>query len=126
MSYKTAFLASNITRISGTGATPYPDSLVARLDGTPDFQASTHHFYEQEIQSINAIKNKPNLSQILINSIAPNVFGHDLVKKGILFMILGGVHKVTKDRTSLRHVCDGFSRFLSISLVISEFNKSRR
>jgi len=102
MSYKTALLASNITRLSGTGATPYPDSLVSQLDGHSNYQAGLHSFSEEDIAAIREIKSKPNLSQILVNSIAPNVYGHDLVKKGILFMILGGVHKVTKDRTSLR------------------------
>ena len=29
----------------------------------------------------------------LIKSIAPTVFGHEVVKKGILLQLMGGVHK---------------------------------
>lgn len=38
----------------------------------------------------------------LVNSIAPNVFGHDTVKKGILLQLMGGVHKVTPEGMNLR------------------------
>jgi DNA replication licensing factor MCM6 len=38
----------------------------------------------------------------LVNSIAPTVFGHDTVKKGILLQLMGGVHKVTPEGMNLR------------------------
>ena len=38
----------------------------------------------------------------LVDSIAPATFGHREVKKGILLMLLGGVHKTTADGTKLR------------------------
>ncbi|KAI9494531.1 MCM2/3/5 family-domain-containing protein [Zychaea mexicana] len=38
----------------------------------------------------------------LVNSIAPNVFGHDTIKKGILLQLMGGVHKETPEGMSLR------------------------
>ncbi|KAI8332640.1 DNA replication licensing factor mcm6 [Chlamydoabsidia padenii] len=38
----------------------------------------------------------------LVGSIAPNVFGHETVKKGILLQMMGGVHKQTPEGMNLR------------------------
>ncbi len=38
----------------------------------------------------------------LVQSIAPTVYGHDIVKKGILLQLMGGVHKSTKEGMRLR------------------------
>ena len=38
----------------------------------------------------------------LVQSVAPAVFGHEVVKKGILLQLLGGVHKQTVDGINLR------------------------
>lgn len=38
----------------------------------------------------------------MVDSIAPATFGHREVKKGILLMLLGGVHKTTADGIKLR------------------------
>ncbi|KAI3403214.2 MCM6 [Candida oxycetoniae] len=38
----------------------------------------------------------------LVKSIAPAVFGHEVIKKGILLQLLGGVHKQTVDGINLR------------------------
>ena len=44
----------------------------------------------------------PNLYSRLVSSVCPTVFGHEEVKKGILLMMLGGVHKTTPTGTNLR------------------------
>lgn len=44
----------------------------------------------------------PQIYSNLVQSIAPSVFGHDIVKKGILLQMLGGVHKRTVDGIKLR------------------------
>lgn len=38
----------------------------------------------------------------LVDSIAPTVFGHKTIKKGILLQLMGGVHKTTIEGISLR------------------------
>jgi DNA replication licensing factor MCM6 len=43
------------------------------------------------------MKEDRNLYTKLTQSVAPAVFGHDEVKRGVLLMLLGGVHKETKD-----------------------------
>jgi DNA replication licensing factor MCM6 len=39
---------------------------------------------------------------ILVESICPSVFGHLEVKRGVLLMLFGGVHKKTPEGISLR------------------------
>jgi len=53
-------------------------------------------------ETVLRIKDKPNLYQKLSKCIAPGVFGHEEVKKGILLMLLGGVNKMTKEGIKLR------------------------
>lgn len=43
---------------------------------------------------IDAMKTTPNIYDKLAASIAPTVYGHGEIKKGILLMLLGGVQKV--------------------------------
>lgn len=38
----------------------------------------------------------------LIQSMAPTVYGHEIVKKGLLLQLMGGVHKRTKEGINLR------------------------
>ena len=56
----------------------------------------------QEKQEIMEIKDQPNLYKRMANSIAPSVFGHEEIKKGLLLMLFGGVHKSTQEGMKLR------------------------
>ena len=38
----------------------------------------------------------------LVESIAPTVYGHEIVKKGLLLQLMGGVHKQTQEGMHLR------------------------
>ena len=49
----------------------------------------------EERQDIRDMRSTPNLYEQLAKSIAPSTFGHLEIKKGILLMLLGGVHKTT-------------------------------
>lgn len=48
------------------------------------------------------MKESKTLYRDLIHSIAPAVYGHEEVKKGILLMLFGGVHKTTPEGINLR------------------------
>jgi len=48
------------------------------------------------------MKGQPQIYQKLVGSIAPTVFGHDTIKKGVLLMLFGGVHKKTVGDLNLR------------------------
>ena len=48
------------------------------------------------------MRNTPDFFNKLVDSIAPTVFGHQDIKRAILLMLLGGVHKSTHEGISLR------------------------
>ncbi|PSC76526.1 DNA replication licensing factor Mcm6 [Micractinium conductrix] len=56
---------------------------------------------EQRLQ-LEAMRNDEVLYDRLAASVAPNVHGHLDVKRAILLMLLGGMHKVTKEGINLR------------------------
>ena len=59
-------------------------------------------FTEAQKAEIRAMRASPRLYDQMVDSIAPTTFGHREVKKGILLMLLGGVHKTTVDNIVLR------------------------
>lgn len=48
------------------------------------------------------MRNTPDFFTKLVESVAPTVFGHADIKRAILLMLLGGVHKSTHEGISLR------------------------
>ena len=44
----------------------------------------------------------PHIYSRLVGSIAPTVYGHEIVKKGLLLQLMGGVHKQTPEGMHLR------------------------
>jgi len=56
----------------------------------------------QEKEEILEIKNQPNLYEKLSKSICPMVFGNDEIKKGVMLMLFGGIHKKTSEGIKLR------------------------
>ncbi len=67
----------------------------------------------------------------LVESIAPTVYGHEIVKKGLLLQLMGGVHKQTAEGMHLRgdiNICivgdpsTSKSQFLKYVLSLSNFS----
>ena len=48
------------------------------------------------------MRDQRDLYNRLVNSIAPTVYGHEEIKRGILLMLFGGVHKSTPEGMRLR------------------------
>jgi DNA replication licensing factor MCM6 len=55
-----------------------------------------------EINDLREMVHKPNIFMRLVDSIAPMVYGHQVIKKGLLLQLLSGVHKVTPEGMQLR------------------------
>jgi DNA replication licensing factor MCM6 len=55
-------------------------------------------FTDEELKEILVMKNtnEPGIYTKLANSIVPNIFGHEDIKRGILLMLFGGVQKKDK------------------------------
>jgi replicative DNA helicase Mcm len=56
----------------------------------------------EEEQAIKDIAADPNSIVRLVSSVAPSIFGHDLIKEAILLQMVGGVHKERKDGVKSR------------------------
>ena len=67
-----------------------------------DQRAVMESFSKEEKEELYRIVSDNRLYSNLVSSMAPTVFGHEEIKKGILLMLLGGVHKVTPEGINLR------------------------
>ncbi|KAF2688198.1 MCM-domain-containing protein [Lentithecium fluviatile CBS 122367] len=56
----------------------------------------------QEIEDLKDMVHKPNIFMRLVDSIAPTVYGHQVIKKGLLLQLMGGVSKETPEGMALR------------------------
>ncbi len=97
--YRMSFLASHVA-----SAEAKPDSAAVRGEEEEDetFDSVLRSFTREERDDIGLMKSQPRLYQSMVSSIAPTVYGHDEVKRGILLMLFGGVHKETQEGISLR------------------------
>ena len=59
-------------------------------------------FTLEEREEIRQMKKQPNLYHKMARSIAPRIFGHDDIKRGILLMLFGG--GFTTFLTTLYHI----------------------
>ena len=57
---------------------------------------------DTDIRNINKISKKKNVFDLLSQSLAPSIYGHDHIKKAILLMLLGGMEKNLENGTHLR------------------------
>jgi len=55
-----------------------------------------------EIDELRAMVHSDRIYSRLVNSLAPMVYGHEIVKKGLLLQLLGGVSKKTPEGMALR------------------------
>lgn len=55
-----------------------------------------------EIEDLKMMVHSDHIYSRLVNSLAPTVYGHEIVKKGLLLQLMGGVSKVTPEGMQLR------------------------
>ncbi|KAI9830628.1 MAG: hypothetical protein M1819_005438 [Sarea resinae] len=55
-----------------------------------------------EIDDLRRMVHSDHIYSRLVNSLAPMVYGHEIVKKGLLLQLMGGVSKVTPEGMQLR------------------------
>lgn len=100
LSYRTAFLACMVQSSDSQTTTDVRsgDSAEEELDPNTLLDSLT----EQEREELEAMVEADDIYGRLVQSIAPTVYGHDIVKKGILLQLMGGVHKKTPEGIHLR------------------------
>lgn len=57
---------------------------------------------DQDVRNITKLSKKSNVFELLSQSLAPSIYGHDYIKKAILLMLLGGMEKNLPNGTHLR------------------------
>jgi DNA replication licensing factor MCM6 len=59
-------------------------------------------FTQQELAQFQRMRRNPQIHRHLVHAVAPHIFGHEDIKRGLLLQLLGGVHKSTKEGINLR------------------------
>lgn len=101
LTYKLAFLACMVQESDARDAS-HGD---VRGDGTQGEKEQDEYLMsltDEEREELAAMVHSKHIYANLVDSIAPTVWGHELVKKGILLQLMGGVHKVTMEGINLR------------------------
>ncbi|KAF3767369.1 putative subunit of pre-replication complex [Cryphonectria parasitica EP155] len=84
--FKTVILANNVVLLSSKSGGGVATATITDTD----------------LRNINKVAKKRNLFELLSQSLAPSIYGHDYIKKAILLMLLGGMEKNLENGTHLR------------------------
>lgn len=60
----------------------------------------TMDFSEKDLEAVRYIHEQPKLFSLIVNSIAPAIFGHDLVKAGLALALFGGTQSDSDETTA--------------------------
>ncbi|KAL1740397.1 MCM2/3/5 family-domain-containing protein, partial [Schizophyllum fasciatum] len=99
LQYKTAFLACMVNDADARAGTNVRGEEEIGEDSAQKFVQS---LTEPEFDELKNMINSDHIYARLVESIAPTVYGHEIVKKGILLQLMGGVHKQTAEGMHLR------------------------
>ncbi|EMC96627.1 hypothetical protein BAUCODRAFT_34005 [Baudoinia panamericana UAMH 10762] len=84
--FKTLILANNVILLSSKSGGGIAQAVITDTD----------------IRNINKISKQRRVFDLLSQSLAPSIYGHDYIKKAILLMLLGGMEKNLDNGTHLR------------------------
>ncbi|KIW01914.1 uncharacterized protein PV09_06755 [Verruconis gallopava] len=117
LTYRLAFMACMVTPDTSTPGQStaqlngQADNILASLGQSVPLDSSTGEEAQAaylatlspaEIQDLRDMVHMPNIFMRLVDSIAPMVYGHQVIKKGLLLQLMGGVSKSTKEGMALR------------------------
>ncbi|KAH8830254.1 MCM-domain-containing protein [Flagelloscypha sp. PMI_526] len=99
LQYKTAFLACMVLDADSRAGTNIRGEEEANQQSAQNFIQS---LTEAEFDELKSMIDSDHIYSRLVESIAPTVYGHEIVKKGLLLQLMGGVHKQTAEGMHLR------------------------
>lgn len=115
LTYRLAFLACMVNpdtagsgQSAASGVADVVNALTQNNTGEGDIDqedaqaAVLGSMNPSEIEDLRAMVHGDHIYSRLVNSIAPMVYGHEVVKKGILLQLMSGVHKTTPEGMQLR------------------------
>lgn len=101
LTYKIAFFACSVSSLVNKVGNE-KDSTETDFQGPNEQELFINSITDSEAEELRKMVRDEHVYSKLVQSIAPAVFGHDVVKKGVLLQMLGGVHKKTIDGINLR------------------------
>ncbi|EPS45334.1 hypothetical protein H072_702 [Dactylellina haptotyla CBS 200.50] len=84
--FRTLIIANNVVLLSSKAGGGIAQATITTAD----------------IRNFNALAKKKNVFELLSQSLAPSIYGHDHIKKAVLLMLLGGMEKNLENGTHLR------------------------
>ncbi|KAN0063015.1 MCM DNA helicase complex subunit mcm6 [Thecaphora frezii] len=103
LTYKTAFLACMVQSADARGDVRGGGGGGGDGgDEAEDPETLMDSLTDAEREELEAMVLSDDIYSRLVHSIAPTVYGHEIVKKGILLQLMGGVHKQTREGIHLR------------------------
>ena len=84
--FKTILIANNVIQLSSKSGGGIAQATITDTD----------------VRNINKLSKKKNVFDLLSQSLAPSIYGHDHIKRAILLMLLGGMEKNLENGTHLR------------------------
>lgn len=109
-------------RNAGSGSSTFRTLLIANnvilLSSKAGGGIAQATITDTDIRNINKISKKKNIFELLSQSLAPSIYGHDHIKKAILLMLLGGMEKNLDNGTHLRGYTDLHSPVIVARLTI--------
>ncbi|KAK9827399.1 hypothetical protein WJX81_007351 [Elliptochloris bilobata] len=97
LTYRLSFMACSVQ-----AADVKMGAINIRSDDGAGPEAVIASFTRAEQEEVEAMQRSAHIYDDLARSLAPGVFGHEDIKKAILLMLLGGVHKQTSEGINLR------------------------
>lgn len=101
LTYKLAFLAC-MAQSADARDNSSADVRGDGNQGEEEQEEFLNSLSQSEIQELRDMVHADHIYSRLVNSIAPTVYGHEMIKKGILLQLMGGVHKQTPEGINLR------------------------
>lgn len=118
LTYRLAFLACMVIEDNSTPGQPHShmqaqaSNLLATLnqtaaddpnDGGDHVQSAVlQSMSKSDIADLKEMVHSEHIYSRLVNSLAPTVYGHEVVKKGLLLQLMGGLSKKTPEGMALR------------------------
>ncbi|RKP05340.1 MCM2/3/5 family-domain-containing protein [Thamnocephalis sphaerospora] len=100
LTYRLAFLACSVQSVEAKDRGREIGVDPGLVD--EDQEKLLETFTQEEINDLKRMVTMDKIYGKLTSSLAPTVYGHEDVKKGVLLQLMGGVHKVTPEGINLR------------------------
>lgn len=86
LSFRTLITSNNIVLLSSKAGAGIAQAVITDTD----------------IRNINKISKRKNVFNLLSQSLAPSIYGHDYIKQAVLLLLLGGMEKNLTNGTHIR------------------------